>query len=495
MSKSRVFIGICVSFVFGIFAASVIDFSKIWIYAVMAVCLSVFALAFVVSQRLFLFLALFLFAAACGVLRLRNSIHPNEFAPQFNQQASLEGVVAEDPDLRTDKQLLTVRPKGFSQNVLVTTTLAKDFFYGDRVVIKGKLTQARAFDDFDYQKYLERFNVYAVMGYPEVLILKSHTANWFKEQILRFKHWFTERIFLVIPKPQSSLMAGILLGARRGLPQKITDNFNATGISHIVAISGYNITIIVILINSLAKFLGRRLSFYLGVSVLLGFIILTGGSASVIRAGVMGFLLLFASIIGRQYRILPALFLAAFIMLALNPRILFWDIGFQLSFMATLGIVLLMPLLETITSKMPSWFGAKELLLTTLSAIAATLPLTLFNFERLSLVAPLVNLLVLPLVPPSMLFGSLSVLPFFGAGFALPSAWILSWMLIVSEFFAKMRYSSLSISISNFTFCLLVLGQITLYLFLRGWAENKTKKDREPPVSRALSYVDNRPID
>lgn len=471
MSKSRIFACSAAAFSAGVLAASLADIRRDWIYDAAAFCLCWSGVAFRLKDKRFAWAGVFLLAACAGSLRLQQSLRPSEYESYFDQKAEFEGMVSEEPDVRTDKQMLTVSPAGKNQEILITANLSKDYFYGDWVTVRGKITEPKPFEDFDYQKYLERYNIYAVIRYPErLLILKSHCGNFIKEQILVLKSWFIGRMFLVIPFPQSSLMAGILLGARRGLPQYITDNFNATGISHIVAISGYNITLIVLMINSLAKFLGRRASFYLGCLVLVSFIILTGGTASVIRASVMGFMVLLASVIGRQYRILPALLCAGFFMLLQNPRILFWDVGFQLSFMATLGIVLLMPHLETITKAIPSLFGARELLLTTFSAIAATMPLTLLDFSRLSLAAPLVNLLAIPVVPAVMFFGALSVLPVVGAGFAMPATWLLNWLLFISSFFARLRFSYLEVKIDTYIFCLLVLGQLIIFLTARGWA-------------------------
>jgi competence protein ComEC len=476
MSKSKIFIGISISFAVGILLAAVFQLGLPWLFAAMGIAAAVFAMAVWSTHSRPALAALFVFCAALGCMRASLASHPNEFAASFGEKPTLEGIITEDPDVRTDKQLITFLPNGHNQSLLLTLPLSQEFFYGDRVVVTGKLSEPKAFDDFDYPKYLERFNIYGLISYPKVLILQNHKASALKENLLHLKHWFILRLGAVLPPTESNLLAGILIGARKGLPTAVTDDFNATGLSHIVAISGYNITIIIILISSLVGFLGRRASFYFGLIVLIGFVILTGASASVVRAAVMGFMLLLAGNLGRQYSILPALFCAALIMLLINPKILYWDIGFQLSFAATLGIILFVPLLQKITAGWPKLWKIKEILITTMCAIISTLPLMLLHFGTLSLVAPLANILVLPLVPEVMLLGSLAALPLAGPGFALISLWFLRYILFVVNWLASWPFSNLALKISWPAFICLIALLFFIYRLLKLLAERAELK-------------------
>ncbi len=467
MSKSKIFTGVAISFAAGIFTASKFSISGQAVYIFIGVCVLVFALAFVSQYKTSALAALFLFCAGLGVLRLQVSQIPSQYVNLYGEKQSLEGYIVEDVDMRTDKQLITFKPKGYNQNILITTTLGQKFFYGDWIVAEGKLNEPKNFEDFDYQKYLERFNVYAVMSYPKALILKNHRLNPVNEFLLQIKSAFAKRISQFIKEPQASLLMGILIGARKTLPQSVMDNFNNTGVSHVIAISGYNISVIIKALESLAKLFGRRVSFWLSVIFIFGFVILSGASASVIRAAVMGALLLVAFNIGRQYSITPALFFAALAMLVINPKILFWDIGFQLSFAATFGIVYFSPLLDSLTSRWPNPIQIKSILLTTMAAIVSTLPLILFYFGRLSVVAPLVNILILPFVPLTMLLGFLTVLPVVGAGFAFLVNFLLLYILHVTEIFSAFKFSSLEVKISSWVFLALVLGVFGLYFGLK----------------------------
>ncbi|HVY68211.1 MAG TPA: ComEC/Rec2 family competence protein, partial [Patescibacteria group bacterium] len=431
MSKSRVFVGLAAGFALGILMASHFAFSVPVLLAALAAALGAFALFAINRFGPGAFAALFLCAAALGALRLEAADRTSEYAGLLNQKQKLEGYIVEEPDVRENYQMLTVQPKGFGQNILVTTTFAQEYFYGDWVLLEGKLQEAKNFDDFDYQKYLQRYNIYAVERYPDVLVLKSRQLNPVKYGLLRLKGAFAARVGQLLPEPEASLLLGILIGARKTLPQQVVDNFNDTGTSHIIAVSGFNITIIISSLAAGAYLLGRRASFYLSLACLLAFVVIAGASASVVRAALMGLLLLAALNIGRQYAIVPALFFAALLMLLQNPKILFWDVGFQLSFAATLGIIYFLPVLQKTAEHWPELWGIKTLLLTTLAAIAATLPLILYTFGRLSLSAPLANILVLPAVPLTMLLGFLTVLPLAGPGFALLARWLLAYILKV----------------------------------------------------------------
>ena len=466
MSKSKIFIGIAISFAVGILAASAFNVGREYVYIGLALAAAVFALSFISNKKCGALSALFLFFAALGLLRLQISMGPNEYQQVLGSKQQLEGYIVDDVAIKNNLQTIIFCPKNFNQNIQLTAPLTQQFFYGDWVVVEGKIQEPKNYGDFDYQKYLQRYNIYAVEDYPQILILKTNQLNPVKNFLLKIKVAFTKRLTQLFNEPQNSLLVGILIGGHGSLPQTVVQNFNNTGVSHIIAVSGFNITIIISALAALAYVIGRRASFWLALVTIAAFVIITGASASVVRAAIMGFLLLLALNIGRQYSIAPALFFAALVMLIINPKILFWDVGFQLSFAATLGIIYFMPVLNRLCEKFPQTLGIKTLILTTLSAIIATLPIILFNFGTLSFSAPLVNLLILPFVPATMLFGFLSVLPFVGPGFALVSNWLLLYILKITEVFSNLPYSYLSLQISIWVFWLLTATVFAIYFGL-----------------------------
>ena len=222
-------------------------------------------------------------------------------------------------------------------------------------------------------------------------------------------------------------MLGILIGARSTISPELQMAFQRTGTSHLVALSGFNITIIAIAISwMLSGFhLSSRAKLMISAASVTLFVLLVGGGASVVRAAIMGILALIARERGRIYEMTNALLFAAIVMILINPYLLRFDLSFQLSFLATLGIIIMPPKLESWLLWSAKESGIAEILYATLGAELFVFPLILWQFGRVSLIGPLANLLVLPLIPFTMLLGFLvGVL-----GMIAPSlAYILAWV-------------------------------------------------------------------
>ncbi len=478
ITKSQVFIGFCIVFAMGIFLASKVSISNVWVYS-MWFCLSLIWLIRLVNQHpygIISFVILGFWVMTLGMWRLNIADQVNIFEPVFNTSQSLEGVITEDIDIRENKQLIRFQPNYVPQQILITTNKTQEFFYGDYLLVMGQIKSAKNFDDFDYQAYLERYNIYGVMAYPKILILKTNRASKVKFWLLKIKQSFTNRLGKFLPEPQNSLALGVLIGAKRGLPSGILENFNRSGTSHIVAVSGYNIAIIVSALSILAWVLGRKLSFWVSLLFICSFVIIAGASPSVVRAGVMGMLLLLGFKIGRLYSVIPALMLAGVLMLWMNPKILLADIGFQLSFCATLGIILFMPLWEELAKNWPKLAGLKSIFFVSVSAILATLPITLPTFSQLSLVALPANLLVLPAVPLAMLFGFLTVLPVVAPGFAFLANGFLTYILLVVEKLGQLPMAVLNFQVGKSGQFMLWLVLALMYWGLKYWVLKKNQK-------------------
>ncbi|OGN16361.1 MAG: hypothetical protein A3C81_02775 [Candidatus Yanofskybacteria bacterium RIFCSPHIGHO2_02_FULL_46_19] len=263
---------------------------------------------------------------------------------------------------------------------------------------------------------------------------------------------FQESVNQSIPEPNASYINGILLGARQSIPKDLKEVFNRTSTTHILAISGYNITVIAdAVLAGLVFCMRRRYAFWVSVVVIILFTLLTGASASVVRAAIMGLLFLFASGYGRLYDAKNSIVLAGAVMIYFNPRVLVFNIGFQLSFLAVLGLLYIYPVLKHLTIKWPDIFELKELALMTVSAQIAVAPLLAHYFRQFSLVSLPANILVLPFVPAVMLLGFLSGL---GGLIFLPLgqligyvAWALSlYQIKVIQFLAALPLASLSFS-------------------------------------------------
>jgi competence protein ComEC len=387
----------------------------------------------------------------------------------LNQKGEWQGVAVADADIRLASRQLTVRLDNFRQNILVVTDADKDVTYGDRILLTGTLTEAEQFadSDFDYGEYLKRYNIYALMRRPKLIVLYRHQGNRLKAALFLAKNFLVGRINRYVAEPQASLLIGILIGARKTLPDEIVQEFNRTGLSHIVAVSGYNISIIIVSLGFLARYAGRKAGFAISMAIIIGFVVMTGGSSSIVRAGIMGSLLLVASLVGRPYAVTPSLIFSAVLMVFINPRILFWDKGFQLSFTATAGIVYVLPLLESLFKGAPDWLELKSILLTTFAASWFTWPLLVEGFGRVSLVAPVANLAVLPLVPWLMLFGFCILLPWVGSGFAFLSNLMLLYILKTLGYLSALSWASKDIDGTGLVFLAALLLSFAGYFLLR----------------------------
>jgi len=259
----------------------------------------------------------------------------------------------------------------------------------------------------------------------------------------------------IIPEPQLSLMKSLFFGGKANLPFEFKKQIRQVGLSHLVAVSGLHLTIVTQIVSSClnALLLTGFLNFLFSVFFILGFAIMADFSASVIRAAIMAILLLIARLTHRLYNSSFALIFAVLFMVLLNPRIIFEDFGFQLSVLATLGIVYFYPVLE----KWPFWqkdiFKSqlaflKETMLLSFSALVFVAPWIIYQTQVFSLVTPLTNLLIVPLVPVIMILGFLvALLSFiffplaFFLGFCLNL--LLSYMMAVIKIFSSWRMSEI----------------------------------------------------
>jgi len=331
---------------------------------------------------------------------------------------------------------------------------------GQVLVLEGKLQRPTSFADFDYISYLAKDGVHATMYFPTYSVPTDLNLPWFT----RTRLWFgasmaavrigvTERIARAVPQPMASYLAGILVGAKGVVGQDIKDQFSRTGTSHILAISGYNITIVAAVLMALLAPLGRRRAYWLAVLGIMLFVVLVGGTASVVRAAIMGILVLTARQLGRAQDMGTAIVLSAAVMCWFNPLLLRWDVGFQLSFLAVLGIVYVQPLIQPTCERWFRWKPLASLLATTLSAQVMVLPLLLFDFGQLAIYTLPANALVLPLVPLAMALGLATAVagmlwPLLGA-LVGQSAWLVAaYQLTVIRFFANLPYAALQVHIS-----------------------------------------------
>ena len=418
------------SFVGGIILSSAYEApaSALVLFLVAAVSLGVLLHTSRLSIRLPLVLLLpFL---VLGMLREASSGADSDALAAFHGRTpqQVEGVVVSDPEaageftrlrLRVDRIGLDGEWTAASGDVLVTLrepvelVQVRDrpyFRYGDRLLLEGVLKPPRELADFDYPAYLARRGIGTVMGFPAIQLLDEGEGAAFYRWLYGVRHSLADSISVAIPQPQASVGQALLLGIRDNLPDALVEDFRASGSSHMLAISGLHVGILLALSLSISQWLlGRRRHLYLlaPFALIWMYTLLSGMSPSAARAAIMGTAYLVALLVGRPRSVLPALGLAAAVMVAISPDVL-WSVSFQLSFVAMVGITTLSaPLSRWIQAVLGFGYDGRPSLVSTIAdasamtvaATFATLPLIAFYFGRVSLDGLPTTLLLTPAMP------------------------------------------------------------------------------------------------
>ena len=361
-------------------------------------------------------------------------------------RVTLEGVVVGEPDereyytnLRVQAERLTL-PDGSELDVdglvLVKTDRYPQRHYGDRVRVEGRLEEPPVFEEFSYREYLARQGIHSLIRRAQITPLAENQAIPLLYYLFTFKRHAQSVIARILPEPQAALLTGILLGVETGIPAGLMDDFSTTGTTHIIAISGFNITIISGIFAGLAQRLfDKRRAVWVAIAGVAIYTIFVGASAAVVRAALMGILYLWGRHLGRPTFAPVSLAAAAIGMTAWNPYTL-WDVGFLLSFAATVGLVLYTDSLEKTFERILTRFTSaeraqkvvgliNEALIVTLAAQITTTPIILYYFGRLSLVTLLTNFLILPVQAGVMIWGGIAML--LGLVF-LPLGQVVGWV-------------------------------------------------------------------
>jgi competence protein ComEC len=478
-SHSKTFLTFCFCFILGAGVFSLLENKELLFYLYISAFAILFFIIIYWQRQLTRFILLCLLVFILGGLRFFitiPSINSERVEFYAGSKQIIQGFIFREPDIRISEARYIMRTekvggKTVRGNVLFKTLIYPEYNYADQLEVSCFLQEPANLEgsDFNYKKYLAKQGIRSTCANPKIKILGNNKGNIMARLMLGIKNKITTQMRRLWPEPDNSLMAGILYGARSGLPADLTTNFSRTGVTHIVAVSGYNVSIIVVVLNAALIYLGllRKQSFWMLVFLIVAFVFFTGASASVVRAGVMAVIVLLSQYVGRLSAVGRVLVYAVVIMLFLNPYLLMWDAGFQLSFLSTLGLVYLSPVISTwVEKKMPVrnnyLLGMQEVLLTTIAAIGATLPLIMYQFGRFSVVAPLVNVLVLWIIPWLMLFGFLSLILSF---IFFPLGQLIAWMaglgtqyvILVVNWFGRRSWAAFDMKISLFTMILIYL--------------------------------------
>jgi len=455
-----------VFFLIGILAASFgIGFPVISVFAALSAV--IFLLWKVLKEQksvVLVFLVVFILIGA-GYYRWDDSKF-KDMKISFNKEISFDGLVVDDPQYSFNIQTLTIQLNEPSKGeIQVKLMLYPQYHYGDKLSFKGRIEETPI---GSYANYLAKERINGSSNFPEAKLIESGLGSKTKSALFNFKHSIIDSYQKVLAPKQAALLSGLVFGERGDIDKDFKKAMSLSGTTHLTALSGQNITIIVVAIAAAIGFIfPQSLTLFITILVILGFVAMTGFDSSAVRATIMGFTVLLANLVGRIYNPRNSIALAAFLITLFNPKSLVFDVGFQLSFLAVLGIIYLRPALKILLrfGDKPGFLAWRENLLMTLSAQLATAPILIIVFGNFSLIALISNILILTAIPLTMALGfSVGFLYFLSYYLALILGWLVS-LLLNYEIFVINLFAKLAMPINlNLNF----LGILAYYSILVG---------------------------
>ena len=484
-----------------------------------AMCLLFISVALFIFQKIFVhedsekikifLLSLSTLLFALGIIRyeIRDYVPLDPILERsVGKTVSLTGIISDEPQKKESGTTLIIDLKSLTDSsssaqvsgkTLLNMGLYPEFQYGDMINIRGKLEKPKNFSslsnadassspaskDFDYISYLAKDDIFYTISFAQVSLISSGHGNSIKTILLKIKNAFTQNINHTIPEPEASLFAGIELGAKSSMDKETANTFRVAGLSHIIALSGYNITIVAEAIMQALSFLPKMVGLSTGVVGIILFVVMSGSSSTAVRAGIMSLIVILAAMTRRDYRAGRALAIAALLMIMANPKILVFDISFQLSFVATIAIIYVAPIVKHRFAWITEKYGLRDIIASTISAQILVLPLILSKMGMLSFFALPANILVLAFIPTTMFFGFCAgMLGFIWTPLSLPFSWItfifLFYIIHVTQFFANLPFSSVFIGWFS-PLCMAIS-----YIFIGMWIlyERKRMPDNKKQV-------------
>ncbi len=384
------------------------------------------------------------------------------------QTVSIVGVISREPIDRGDAWQLTLNTSEMTRTVrqtkheetkpiqglvLITAPPLPAYGYGDRLQVSCMLKKPEN-KDFAYDRYLARYGIYSLCSRPHVQLEAAGQGNRVVALLLRIKHRSYELAQAYMPEPTASLALPVVFGGGQGIDDDITDSFRRTGLTHIMAVSGFNVSLLAALLGCcfIAIGVSRRSTFFATSIVIAAYVVMVGAPASAVRAGVMSIFLLLALTVGRLASLPRSVLVVAAMTLVVNPRLLRDDIGWQLSFLALLGLMYILPYLEkwSLLLTKGKYKAFITALMATVAAQIATAPVILYNFGNFSVIAPLANLLVVWIVPiltvaMMMALPLAALFPQLGSFFFFPCWLMVKYVFCIVDFLARLPWASLQI--------------------------------------------------
>ncbi|MDP3965459.1 MAG: ComEC/Rec2 family competence protein [bacterium] len=493
--KEQILFAVISGFLAGVFARSFfpLGLAAVGFAALLAFASLIFAYIDESKRKSLIVIAVALLACAGGILRMNSAVLVGdpELTSRLNKEIIVEGVVSEEPDVRESNirislhadTLVVARPvrekplrdvgaeatpksEAFSNGASTTIPISAGILvvaprdtsvkYGDRVRASGLLRIPESFETgegrkFNYPEYLAKDGIGYELAFADVELLSSGGGNMVKKSAIWIKQKFLEGLGNSLGEPQAGLGGGLTVGAKRGLGKDLTGIFITVGLIHVVVLSGYNIMLV---INGALKVFSRAprlFKLFLTAFIAVSFALMTGGASSSVRAAVMAVIGVVGRATGRLYFASRVLSIVAFGMVLWNPFLLSFDIGFQLSVLATFGLIWFTPVFSARLQWITGKFALREIAASTLGTQLAVLPLLLYQNGQLPLFSLPANLLALIAIPPAMAASTIASLAGLIAEpvapvIAFPAYLLLTYIIDVAKFFSSLPFASLGIT-------------------------------------------------
>jgi competence protein ComEC len=333
----------------------------------------------------------------------------------FDSPVEFTGVITK-AEQRLNSQILRIN------DIQIIASRYPRFEYGDEIKVRGIIKKPAG----EFVNYFKKEGIAGLMSFPQIDALSQGKASTIKGTLFKIKSFFETSFKKVLPFEQAVFLSGLTLGSTAEFSDEFKEKMRLTGTTHLVALSGYNISVIIRYVGGFlsAWWISRKLKLPLSVLVVIGFVVMTGAEPSVVRAAIMAMILLLADQMGRVPYIPNIIVTAALVMVLINPKILAFDIGFQLSFMALIGIIYLEPWLRKKfrVKNEPGFLGWRTHFWSTTSAQLAVMPIIVYYFGFVSPVSIVTNVLLLEFIPITMGLGFL-------IAFAAIASYRLSWII------------------------------------------------------------------
>ncbi|MEK7106917.1 MAG: ComEC/Rec2 family competence protein, partial [Patescibacteria group bacterium] len=384
--KQNILFAVILGFLAGVFARSffLLGYSVAGFSVILATVAFIFAYLDNTKRKSLIIFAVALVAFAGGILRMNSAVLVGdpELTNRLDKKVTIEGIVSDEPDVRESNIRISLdadklqaaspvrslarasAPEGptgqdtsngasttisVRAGVLVVAPPNTSVKYGDRVRAEGTIRLPQAFEigdgrQFNYPEYLAKDGIGYELAFAQVTALPGEDANVVKESAIWLKQKFLEGLGNSLGEPQAGLGGGITVGAKRGLGKELSDIFITVGLIHVVVLSGYNIMLVMNGAMRLFSRAPRLFRLFLGAFIALFFALMTGGASSSVRAAAMAVIGVIGRVTGRLYFATRVLGIVALVMVIWNPFILAFDLGFQLSVLATLGLIWCTPI-------------------------------------------------------------------------------------------------------------------------------------------------------